>query len=89
MRTNAIPPARARTLNLAAKNGDTIELVAVITAIVLAACGAASLVLTTPSALDAVANAAPAPNQPPPAERTFHERYRISPTAESIDAPTF
>ena len=83
--------AATETLNVALAGGGTMELVAVVTAMVFVACGAAALLLTTPSALQSVANAAPAETviSAAAADRPFHERYRISAAAESIDAPTF
>jgi hypothetical protein len=91
MNTRHTSQAASETLNVAIAGGSTIELVAVITAMVFVTCGAAALLLTAPSALPSVANAAPTEiaQVTPGAERTFHERYPVSATAESIDAPTF
>jgi hypothetical protein len=79
----------SETLNVAVAGGGTVELVAVLTAMVFVACGAAALLLTTPSALESVANAAPTEIAQQVSERPFHERYQISAGAGSIDAPTF
>ena len=81
----------SESLNVAITAGGTTELVAVMTAMVFVACAAASLLLTTPSALQAHANAAPAQviQITQGSERTFHERYPVKATTESIDAPTF
>ena len=91
MNTRQTSQAASETLNVAIAGGSTVELVAIITAMVFVACGAAALLLTTPSALHSVANAAPTQvsQVAPAAERTFHERYPISASAESVDAPTF
>lgn len=91
MNAKLTPQTASETLNVAVAGGGTIELVAVMTAMVFVACGAASLLLTTPSALQSVANAAPAAIVQPAssAERPFHERYPVNATAESADAPTF
>jgi hypothetical protein len=91
MNTRHTSEAASETLNVAIAGGGTMELVAVITAMVFVACGAASLLLSTPSALQAVAHAAPTEiaKVAPAADRTFHERYPVSATAESIDVPTF
>lgn len=91
MNTKHTSSAASETLNVAIAGGSTVELVAIITAMVFVACGAAALLLTTPSALQAAAN--PAPTEivkvAPASERPFHERYPVSATAESVDAPTF
>jgi hypothetical protein len=80
--------AASETLNVTITGGGTMELVAVIAAMVFVACGAA-LLLTTPSALETVANAASRELVAPLAERPFHERYPVNATAESVDTPTF
>jgi hypothetical protein len=77
------------TLDAAIAGGGTVELVAVLTGMVFVACGAAALLLTTPSALESVANAAPARIVQQAGERPFHERYPVSASAASIEAPTF
>lgn len=90
MNTNSHSHTATETLDVAIAGSGTMELVAVITAMVFVACGAAALLLTTPAALQSVANAAPAElSQTASAERPFHERYPVSANAESIDAPTF
>jgi hypothetical protein len=83
--------AASETLNVAITGGGTMELVAVITAMVFVACGAAAMLLTTPSALQTVANAAPVEltQGAQTAERPFHERYPVNAAAESVDTPTF
>ena len=81
--------AATETMDVAIAGGGTVELIAVLTAMVFVACGAAALLLTTPSALQSVANAAPPQIVEQSAERPFHERYPISASAGSIDAPTF
>ena len=90
MNTKHTSEAASETLNVAIAGGSTVELVAVITAMVFVACGAAALLLTTPSALQS-ANAAPALSAQiaPSGERPFHERYPVSASAESVDAPSF
>ena len=90
MNTRLESQAATETLNVAIASGGTVELVAVITAMVFVACGAAALLLTTPTALQSVAHAAPTEiigNAPP--DRPFHEMYPASANAQSIDAPTF
>ena len=91
MKAKLTSQAATESLNVAITNGGTLELGAVVTAMVFVACGAAALLLTTPTALQAVANAAPTEivQQSSAAERPFHERYQVSATAGSIDAPTF
>ena len=91
MNSKITSQATSETLNVAIAGGSTVELVAVVTAMVFVACGAAALLLTTPSALQAVANAAPVERAQvtAAAERPFHERYPVSFGAQSIDAPTF
>ena len=91
MNTRITSPAASETLNAAIAGGGTMELVAVMSAMVFVACSAAALLLTTPAALQSVANAAPtgavqfASADSPP----FHQRHRMSAKAESIDPPTF
>ena len=89
MSTKLTSQVASESLNVAVTGGGTMELVAVITAMVFVACGAASLLLTTPSALQSVANAAPTQIVQSAAERPFHERYPVNAVAESVDAPTF
>ena len=89
MKAKLSSQAATETLNVAIAGGGTLELVAVLTAMVFVACGAAALLLTTPSALQSVANAAPTEIVQQASERPFHERYQISASAGSIDAPTF
>ena len=90
MNTSLKSQAATETLNVAIETGGTVELVAVIAAMVFVACGAAALLLTTPTALQSVANAAPTEIiRNAPADRPFHEIYPASAGAQSIDAPTF
>ncbi|HEX2830907.1 MAG TPA: hypothetical protein VHP37_31520 [Burkholderiales bacterium] len=89
MKAKLTSQAATETMNVAIAGGGTVELVAVLTAMVFVACGAAALLLTTPNALESVANAAPTQIVEQSSERPFHERYPISANAQSIDAPTF
>jgi len=91
MNAKTTSQAATETLDVAITSGGTIELVAVITAMVFAACAAAALLLTTPAVLQSAANAAPieVTQASRTTQRTFHERYAVSAAAESIDAPTF
>ena len=91
MKTTLKSQPASETLNVQIAGGGTTELVAVITAMVFVACGAATLLLTTPSALQTVANAAPPEiiQRVSSGDRPFHEVHQTSATAQSIDAPTF
>jgi hypothetical protein len=90
MNTSLKSQAATETLNVAIAGGGTVELVSVIAALVFVACGAATLLLSTPTALQSVANAAPTEIiRNAPAERPFHEVYPPSATAQSVDSPTF
>jgi hypothetical protein len=81
--------AASETLDTAIAGGGTIELVAVVTAMVCVACIAAALLLTTPATLEAVASTSPLDSSVYATERTFHERYPVNATGEAIDPPTF
>lgn len=89
MKAKLTSQAATETMNVAIAGGGTVELVAVLTAMVFVACGAAALLLSTPSAMESVANAAPTVIVQQSSDLPFHERYPISASAGSIDAPTF
>jgi hypothetical protein len=89
MKAKITSQAATETMNVAIAGGGTVELVAVLTAMVFVACGAAALLWTTPNAHESVANAAPTQIVEQSFERPFHERYPISANAQSIEAPTF
>ena len=72
--------------------GSSVELVATISVLAFVAITAASLLIATPQSFQAAASAQPTVETATvnePAERPFHERYRVQPGAESVDAPTF
>jgi hypothetical protein len=90
MNTHRNSEAAGETLDLAVPGG-TIELVAVITAMVCVACVAAALLLTTPATLEAAASTSSigSVGNAHSAERPFHERYPVNATGDAIDSPTF
>lgn len=91
MNSNRHCEAAITRLDVCVAGNGTIELIAVVTGMVGVACIAGALLLTTPATLDAVASTTPLDDTVlrDAAGRPFHERYPISASAETLDAPTF
>ena len=88
-----LPPSSSnkQTAQAALAKPSALDMAALAIALI-AAGGAASVLLTVPQRLEAAAqmSAAVTPTSPAAAvERPFHERYPIDAAAESIDSPTF
>lgn len=72
--------------------GETVELTAITTILVLLVCVAASVLVTAPQMMEAAAHLPPALQETVwnnVSERPFHERYRMSAADDSVAPPTF